>query len=165
MPSLAPRVSENFHTERLVSENTPSRDCLINRNSPCFGVSRAGRSEPTSSIRPSCVARNHVQRALLLFSRQSREGMFSETGGLSMGFRSAEQVPLALPTWLFGRGYLALPRADRRAPEVALLLSGVSGSVAPSRKGSSLRHGVRIQDPFFPLPRTGQLDKDPLCYR
>ena len=78
---------------------------------------------------------------------------FSETGGLSMGFRSAERVPLALPTWLFGRGYLALPRAERRAPEVALLLSGVSGSVAPSRKGSSLRHGVRIQDHFFPLPR------------
>src|ERR671910_104139 len=94
-----------------------------------------------------------------------RHTEFSETGGLSMGFRSAERVPFALPTWLFGRGYLALPRADRRAPEVALLLSGVSGSVAPSRKGSPLRHGVRIQDHCFPLPRRGQLDKDRLCCR
>jgi hypothetical protein len=47
------------------------RDCLENRNRPYCGVSRAGRSGPTSSIWSSWVAGNHVQRALLLFSRQS----------------------------------------------------------------------------------------------
>ena len=59
----------------------------------------------------------------------------------------------------FEIGCPALPRADRLTPELALPLSGGSGSVAPGSKGSSLRREVRTSDHHFPTPTPGQLCK------
>ena len=57
-PQRLPRVSEfprTPYTGSWVSEKTPSRDCLINRNRLCSGVPRGGRTGPRSLLWPSLV--------------------------------------------------------------------------------------------------------------
>jgi hypothetical protein len=124
--------------EPLSFREKPLGNCLENQNRPCFGVSRAGRSGPTSSIRSSCVARNHVQLALLLFTRQFLDRLFSETELPVYAVLGNSPAYARIPIRCRGVGKRAYSSSFLVGffPETGLPLNSILGNSGPCYAGS-----------------------------